>query len=395
MKVIIAGGGIGGMSAALALLRAGHEVEVHEQAKALTEVGAGIQISPNGSRALDHLGVFEDLEKTSVTVARKEFRLWSSGKSWPLFDLGQQAVEKYGYPYLTVYRPDLLKALEDGVRALDPRAIRLSERVVGVEQDADSASVLLADGTRATGDVVIGADGWRSVVRTALWGEHSPEFSGMVAWRGLVPWEKLPAHMQEWVGSTWIGPGGHAVSYPLHGGEIMNFVATMEDRTWTAEGGSEPGTAEECHADFAGWHDDVHTLIDLSSSLSKWALVRWEPISQWSDGRISLLGDAAHATLPFLAQGAVHSIEDGVVLARALSEYGADPAEALKRYEAARIERTTKMVRGATANTGRFHAPELATAEGADAYMAREFSEAPIADRYDWLYAYDAVNAPI
>lgn len=122
--------------------------------------------------------------------------------------------------------------------------------------------------------------------------------------------------------------------------------------------------------------------------------MRWDPIDRWTDGRISLLGDAAHATLPFLAQGAVHSIEDGVVLARCLDEY-ADPAEALKRYEAARLERTSTMVRGATANTGRFHSPELATPEGADAYMAREFSEAPIADRYDWLYAYDAVTAPI
>jgi salicylate hydroxylase len=394
MKVVIAGGGIGGMSAALALLRAGHEVEVLEQARALTEVGAGIQISPNGSRALDHLGVFADLERTSVTVEKKEFRLWSSGKTWPLFDLGSQAVEKYGYPYLTVYRPDLLKALEDGVRDLAPDAIRLSAKVVGVEQDADSASVLLADGTRVTGDVVMGADGWRSVVRTALWGDYSPEFSGMVAWRGLIDWDDLPEHLQRSVGSTWIGPGGHAVSYPLHGGRIMNFVATMEDRTWTAEGGSEPGTAEECHSDFAGWHEDVQTLISLAPSLSKWALVRWEPISQWTQGRISLLGDAAHATLPFLAQGAVHSIEDGIVLARALSEV-ADPAEALQRYEAARIERTGKMVRGATANTGRFHSLELATADGADAYMAREFSEAPIADRYDWLYAYDAVNAPI
>lgn len=395
MKVVIAGGGIGGMSAALALLRVGHEVEVHEQAPELTEVGAGIQISPNGSRALDHLGVFEDLARTSVTPERKEFRLWNSGKSWPLFDLGDQAVEKYGYPYLTVYRPDLLSALENAVRDLDPSAIKLSAKVEGVEQDESSASVLLADGSRATGDVVIGADGWRSAVRTALWGDYSPEFSGMVAWRGLIPWEALPEHMQTWVGSTWIGPGGHAVSYPLHGGEIMNFVATMEGRTWTAEGGSEPGTAAECHSDFEGWHEDVHTLIDLAPSLSKWALVKWEPISQWSKGRISLMGDAAHATLPFLAQGAVHSIEDAVVLARALTEFGEDPQAALQRYENARIERTGRMVRGATANTGRFHAQELATAEGADAYMAREFSSAPIADRYDWLYAYDAVNAPL
>ena len=132
-------------------------------------------------------------------------------------------------------------ALENGVRALDPDAITLSARVVGVEQDEASASVLLEDGSKVTGDVVIGADGWRSAVRTALWGPHSPEFSGMVAWRGLVNWDDLPEHMQQWVGSTWIGPGGHAVSYPLHGGKIMNFVATIEDKTWTAEGGTEPG----------------------------------------------------------------------------------------------------------------------------------------------------------
>lgn len=393
MKVIVSGGGIGGMSAALALLRKGIDVEVYEQAQALTEVGAGIQISPNGSRALDHLGVFSKLQELSCTPGKKEFRLWNSGKHWPLFDLGPQAVEKYGYPYLTVYRPDLLSAIENGVRAAKPDAIHLAARGVGVEQDADSATLVLADGTRATGDVVIGADGWRSAVRTELFGDHSPTFTGMVAWRGLIDWDQLPTHLQQMVGSTWIGPGGHAVSYPLHGGAIMNFVATIEGKTWDGDGASVPGTAEECHVDFTGWHDDVHTLIDLSPSLSKWALVSWEPVEQWTGGRISLLGDAAHATLPFLAQGAVHSIEDGVVLANALEKY--EPTEALKRYEATRIHRTTKMVRGATANTGRFHSQELRTTEGADAYMAREFSDAPIAERYDWLYAYDAVNAPV
>lgn len=392
MKVVIAGGGIGGMSAALALLQRGIEVEVHEQAPALTEVGAGIQISPNGSRALDHLGVFGTLLGLSCTPERKEFRLWSTGKTWPLFDLGDLAVAKYGYPYLTVYRPDLLRALEEGVRALDPDAIRLGARAVGVAQDADRATLLLEDGSRSSGDVVVGADGWRSAVRTALWGDHSPSFSGMVAWRGLIRWDDLPPHLQTMVGSTWIGPGGHAVSYPLHGGEIMNFVATIEGKTWTAASGFEPGTAQECHDDFAGWHADVHSLIDLSPSLSKWALVSWDPIDSWSSGRATLLGDAAHATLPFLAQGAVHSIEDGVVLARALEMHADAPVEALKRYESARIARTTRMVRGATANTRRFHAPELATEAGADAYMAREFSAAPIADRYDWLYAYDAVT---
>jgi len=394
MKVIIAGGGIGGMAAAAALLRRGIDVEVYEQAPALTEVGAGIQISPNGSRALDSLGVFDRLQQISCKPDRKEFRLWSTGKSYPLFDLGDAALATYGYPYLTVYRPDMLDVLADKVRSLSPDAIHLGVRVTGVEQDGSSATLLLHDGSRATGDVVLGADGWRSVVRTATWGDYAPAFSGMVAWRAVIDWQALPERMQQMIGLTWIGPGAHSVSYPLHGGALLNFVATVEGKTWTAEGGSQVGSKDECHADFDGWHEQIHTLIDLAPSLLKWALVRWEPIDRWSSGRVSLLGDAAHATLPFLAQGAVHSIEDGVVLARALEAYS-DPAEALARYEGARVERTAKMVRGATDNTWRFHSQELATPQSADAFMAREYSEAPITERYHWLYAYDATTAPV
>jgi len=394
MKVIIAGGGIGGMSAAAALLSRGIEVELYEQTKELREVGAGIQLSPNGSRALDSLGVFEHLRTLSCEPERKEYRLWNTGQSWPMFDLGDVAVEQYGYPYLTVYRPDLLDSLAARVRELDPTAIRLGQKVTGFEQDDRSASLCLADGSKATGDVVLGADGWRSVVRTALWGDYAPAFSGMVAWRGLIPWQALPPHQQEMLALMWIGPHAHSVSYPLHGGAILNFVATIEGKTWTSSASSEPGSKDECHADFAGWHDDLHQLIDLTPTLLKWALVRWEPITRWSLGRATLSGDAAHATLPFLAQGAVHSIEDGVVLGRALESFD-DPVEALKRYEGARAERTAAMVRGASANTHRFHALELATPEGAAAHMEREFSPGPIADRYSWLYTYDAATAPL
>ena len=394
MKVLIAGGGIGGMAAALALLKHGHDVEVFEQSSQLREVGAGIQISPNGCRVLDVLGVFDELRAVSCDPERKEFRLWNTGETWPLFDLGPVVIEKYGYPYLTVYRPDLLDAFERGVRALAPEAVHLGARAAGFEQDADGVTLRLEDGTTARGDVLIGADGWRSVIRDGLWGDVRPEFSGMVAWRGLIPMKDLPERLQVNLGWTWIGPGGHAVNYPLHNSEYMNFVATIEGKTWTAEGGSEVGTVEECLADFAGWHEDVQTFIRSSPQLLKWALVRRDPIPAWSQGRVSLLGDACHATLPFLAQGAVHSIEDGVVLARALDAY-ADPVEALARYEAARIERTSRMVRGATANTDRFHSQELASPDTAYSYLEREWSVEPIADRYDWLYSYDAASAPV
>lgn len=396
MKVLIAGGGIGGLSAAVALLQRGIDVEVYEQAPELKEVGAGIQISPNGNKVLDALGVFKRLKELSCDPVRKEFRLWNTGKPWPMLSLGKAVIESYGYPYLTVYRPDLHQSLADRVRELRPDAIHLGCGVAGCEQDGQSATLVLRDGRRVTGDALIGADGVRSVVRNTLWGPCDPEFSGMVAWRGLIPMEELPEHMQVSVGSTWIGPGGHAVCYPLHRSKIMNFVATIEGKTWDVPEGAAPGTAEECLNDFAGWHEDVQTMIKRSPRLIKWALMQRDPIPRWTQGRISLLGDAAHATLPFLAQGAVHSIEDGMVLSRCLEGVDtADVAGALARYEAARIDRTSRMVRGATANTERFHSPELATEESAEKYLQREWSSEPIFARYDWLYSYDANTAPV
>jgi salicylate hydroxylase len=255
---------------------------------------------------------------------------------------------------------------------------------------------VLRNGRKVRGDALIGADGVRSVVRNMLWGACDPGFSGMVAWRGLIPMEVLPQHMQVSVGTTWIGPGGHAVSYPLHRSKIMNFVATIEGKRWDATEGSVIGTTEECLADFFGWHEDVQTLIRNSPRLIKWALMQRDPIPRWTNGRITLMGDAAHATLPFLAQGAVHSIEDGMVLSRCLEGVAlADIPAALSRYEAARIERTSRMVRGATANTERFHSRELATEESAERYLQLEWSAAPIFERYDWLYRYDANTAPI
>lgn len=396
MHVLIAGGGIGGLAAAAALLQRGVDVDVYEQAAELKEVGAGIQISPNGNKVLDALGVFERLKALSCDPERKEFRLWNTGRPWPMLSLGKTVIEQYGYPYLTVYRPDMHGALADRVRALKPGAIHLHSPVAGLQQDAEGVDLLLRDGRRIRGDALVGADGVRSVVRNTLWGPTDPQFTGMVAWRGLIPMEMLPERMRASVGSTWIGPGGHVVTYPLQRSKVMNLVATIEGKTWTHPTGSAPGTTEECLRDFDGWHEDVRTMIRLAPSLLKWALGRRDPIPQWTDGRTTLLGDAAHATLPFLAQGAVHSIEDGMVLSRCLEGVAAaDVPAALKRYEAARIERTSKMVRGATANTERFHSPELADEQSAERYLQREWSESPIFERYHWLYAYDANTVPV
>lgn len=393
-RITIAGGGIGGMAAALSLLRRGYPVQVFEQAPELGEVGAGVQISPNGSRALDSLGVFETLRAQSCAPKRKEFRLWNTGRAWPMFDLGPVAIEKYGYPYLTVFRPDLLATLYDAVRAIDPDAVHLGSEVAGAEADDDKAVLILKDGRRIESDVLIGADGVKSIVRKSLFGDDHTEFTGMIAWRAVIPMERLPERFHEMVGWTWIGPGGHLVNYPLRGGKLMNMIGTIERNDWQVESWYAEGSIEECANDFAGWHEDVQTLIHAAPKVLKWAFMERPPRQIWSKGRASLLGDACHATLPFLAQGAVMSIEDGVVLGRCLDKY-ADPVEALKKYEQARVERTSNMVRGAKDNTARFHESALKTEEGAVAYMESEWSRDPIKDRYDWLYRYDVETAEI
>lgn len=394
-KVIIAGGGIGGAAAALALLRKGFDVEVYEQAAELGEVGAGVQISPNGSRALDYLGVFKQLEKVSCAPEKKEFRLWNSGDSWPMFDLGEIAIEKYGYPYLTVYRPDLLDTLVNATREIKPDVFHLGQPVVDIQQDAQSATLILQDGSSATGDILIGADGIKSTIRRQLWGPDVPKFSGMMAWRAVIPMQNLPSHMQVMVGSTWIGPGQHLVNYPLRDGKLMNMVGTVERPDWKVESWTVEGTTEECLNDYSGWHEDVQSLIKSASKLLKWAFGERVPMKKWSKNRISLMGDACHPTLPFLAQGAVMAIEDAVVLSRCLEQYHSNLETALLVYEQSRSERTCKTVTEARKNTDRFHSAELVTRERAEKYLQKEMGEAPIHDRYNWLYQYDSTSQAI
>ena len=393
MRILIAGGGIGGLTAALALLQRGFDVEIYEQASELKEVGAGLQLSANGNRVLYALGLGDALRALSCEAKAKEIRLWSTGDTWKLFDLGAVSVERYGFPYFTVYRPDLLTVLADAVRALKPDAIHLKARSTGFEQDADGVTLLLEQG-RVRGEVLIGADGVHSNIRQGLFGADQPEFTGLMAWRGVIPMEKLPEHLRRPVGTNWVGPGGHIVHYPLRAGQLMNFVGVRERGDWQVESWSVRGTREECLADFAGWNADIHTMIGAIDVPYKWALMHRPPLPRWSVGRVSLLGDACHSTLPFLAQGAVMAIEDGFILARALEAAG-DPAEALTRYEAARRARTTRMVEGANANTRRFHNPELASVEGARAYVDREWTEAKVKERYEWLFTYDATTVAV
>lgn len=395
LRILIAGAGIGGLTAALSLQKRGFDVQVFEQASALGEVGAGLQLSPNALRALCQLGLRDALSAVAVEPAGKEIRLWNSGQTWNLFDLGATAVAEYGYPYIMVYRPDLHRILVDAVQAARPDAITLDAQCIGYTQDMDGVSLNLANGKAVRGDVLIGADGVHSRIRGQLVGADAPTFSGCLAWRGVIPMARLPERLRRPVGTNWVGPGAHVIHYPLHGGELMNFVGIVERNDWLVESWTQQGSRDECHADFKGWNEDVHCLIDQVEVPFKWALMARPPLAQWSSGRVSLLGDACHPTLPFLAQGAAMAIEDGYILGRSMEAHAADVPLALKQYQDARVERTTRIVLRSTENGRRFHNPALASADGAAAYVDREWAETKVRERYDWLFRYNVDEVPV
>ena len=340
---------------------------------------------------LCELGLGEQLAAISCEAEGKEIRLWNTGETWKLFDLGRVSVERYGFPYFTLYRPDLLNVLAD---AVGRARIQLGCKCTGVEHDAAGVTLRFKGGA-ARGDALVGADGVHSTVRQALFGSDQPRFTGIIAWRGVIAMEKLPARMARRVGVNWVGPGGHVVHYPLRGAKLMNFVGALERADWQVESWSARGTPQELAADFAGWHEDVQALIRCIPVPYKWALMVRPPMPRWTRGRVTLLGDACHSMVPFLAQGAVMALEDGLLLARALALPDADISGKLLRYENARRERTRRAVEGSADNIGRFHNRALAEPEKAREYVEREWAGQSIASRYEWLFRYDAVTAPL
>jgi len=389
-KILIAGAGLGGLAAASCLMKAGYDVEIHEQAPELGEVGAGIQLSANAMHVLNHLGLGEAIAAVGVRPGAYVFRTYDTGEVISRFALSDEHQRLHGAPYFQLHRADLHDLLAAAARELKPDVVHLDHRVVGFEETGDGVRLDFADGTSARGDLLIGADGLKSVVRAQIAGEVPATYTGDGAWRLTVPTERLPEKFLGQVMTLFLGPARHVVCYYLRGGALLNFVGIVEtdevsEESWTAR-----FPWEKMKADFVGWHDDIQTVIDTADrdQCYRWSLHFRSAIRTWSLARTTILGDAAHPTLPYLAQGAAMAIEDGAVLTRALQQES-DPAAALQLYQRNRVDRTARIVDQSTQNRNLFHMRSM------DEIRARFAGRDEGADRNAWLYSYNPLTVEL
>jgi salicylate hydroxylase len=387
---LIAGAGIGGLCAALALARAGHRVILCDREKVLEEAGAGLQLSPNATRHLRRLGLLDDLVGIAVRPHRIEIRRAADGAVLTTAKLGETAERRFGAPFLVVHRGDLQRALLARLRQQAGIELRLDHALVDIRPAQLRITGLFetdgAEPARIEADLLIGADGLWSRAR-ALAGLPAPSnYSGLAAWRTLIPREQAPLFARESDVHLWLGADAHLVHYAVRGGHEINVVAIIRD-DWREEGWSAPGNGEILASRFARWDAKARALIDAAEGWKRWALIDRAPESRWSRERFTLLGDAAHPMLPFLAQGASQSIEDGFALADALN--GADAsapaiATALQSYESARLGHTARVQRASRRQQRLYH---LGGLSGRLRDSALRYAPADaILMRYAWIY---------
>ncbi|MGB0411495.1 MAG: FAD-dependent oxidoreductase [Pikeienuella sp.] len=389
MRAVICGGGIAGLTTALCLTARGWDAVVLEQAPKITEVGAGIQLSPNGFRVLAALGLGDEVRRVSYEPEIIEMRMGVSGRRLMSIPMKAIANDRWGAPYLQVHRADLIDVLRNALIAKSPGAVQTGTTVTGYRQ-SDNRVCAATNHGEIEGDLLIGADGIHSAVRTTMLGAEKPRFTGNVAWRAVVPRDQIHNIDNPPGACIWAGEGRHAVTYPLRRGELINFVGIVEHDAWRSESWTALGRREDATADFSGWHPLIQVLIERADAHFRWALHDRAPLARWSEGNAVLVGDACHPMLPSLAQGACQAMEDAWVLADTVTKAD-DIPPALRTYEKTRKDRVTRIQRGAAANARLFHKRGALAQAIAYAPIAIASRVAPgvIHGRNDWIYRHD------
>jgi len=388
LPVLVAGGGIGGLAAALALVRQGFNVKVLEQAETIGEIGAGIQLGPNAFHAFDALGVGDKARSRSVftdyMVMHDALDEYQVGK----IPTGEAFRQRFGNPYAVIHRVDIHTSLLEGATETGKVEFLTSTRVERIEQDADSVTVHCANGQTHRGAALIGADGGRSVVR-AQYVSDLPRVTGHVVYRSVIDKSDFPDDLKWNAASIWVGPNCHLVHYPLRGGEQYNVVVTFHSRN-KEEWGVTEGSKEEVQSYFQGICPKARQLIDLPKTWKRWATADREPIDTWVHGRATILGDAAHPTTQYMAQGACMALEDAVTLGEALRVHGNDWTKALELYQRSRVARTARIVLSGREMGRLYHAKGVERLVRNSLWKGR--TQERFYDAMEWLYGWNVGN---
>lgn len=393
MKVIVVGAGLGGLSAAATLAQRGIEFTLLEQASKLGEIGAGVQLAPNAMKVLRALGLERRAAEIGFEPGAHVVRNWKTSAVLARTPYKGVLTEVFGAAYYGYHRADLHELLRSAVPA---QAVRLSARCTSVRTEGDKAVVTLADGDELSADAVIGADGIHSSVRSSLFGAEAPRYTGNACWRGMTPTSALDPGLIDPDMTVWFGPGASIVHYYIRGGTMVNWVAAFESDEWAQESWNAEGRREEMMERFADWHPTMVALLANSDRYLKWGLFDRDPLPRWSKGRVTLMGDACHPMLPYLAQGACMAIEDGYAVADALDKGRRDIAAALERYEQLRRERTARVQLLARARSVDNHLRDEAAIRARDERFARireQQDNGKHSYGIEWIYEHDVTQA--
>ena len=388
LPVLVGGGGIGGLAAALALVRQGFNVKVLEQAPEMGEIGAGIQLGPNAFHAFDALGIGEKARARAVYTDEMVMHDAVDGALVGRIPTGAAFIQRFGNTYAVIHRADVHKSLLEGATETGRVEFLTSTRAVRIEQDADSVTLVDQNGVAHRGVALIGADGVKSVVREQFVGDPA-RVTGHVVYRAVVDKKDFPIELQWNAAAIWVGPNCHLVHYPLRGGEQYNVVVTFHSRQ-TEVWGVTDGSKEEVQSYFDGICPQARQLIDLPRTWKRWATADREPIGQWSYGRVTLLGDAAHPTTQYMAQGACMAMEDGVTLGEALRVNDNDWSKAFDLYQRSRVARTARIVLSSREMGRIYHAKGVERLVRNDLWKGR--TPERFYDAMEWLYGWNVTN---